>query len=265
MLDQEEKLFITNRKGERLCCVVRHHKEHRGVAVVLHGLAATKDQKMIVAAATAFADSDFTVLRFDATNSFGESDGSIEHATLTKHTEDLEDVLAWVQQQPWYSGDLLLAGHSMGGYSVARYAELHPEQVAVLFPISPVVSGELTLQSHEAYEPGYIARWKDTGWRSDMSVSSPGQIRRIPWSHMEDRLKHSLLTDVSALRMPTTIIVGSDDRVTTPEHMQLLLDAVPAQHKKLVIVPECAHVFRGDEQCSILAKTIRDTLTEVYR
>ncbi len=260
MLDTEQKIFIHNRAQERLCLVVRKHEAPRGVAVVLHGLGATKDQKMIVAAAQVYFEQGFTTLRFDTTNTFGESDGDIERATLTKHYEDLEDVLAWLLEQPWYSQPLTLVGHSMGGYAVARYAEIYPERVASILPISPVVSGELTLQAHIAHDPAFIETWRETGWREDSSVSTPGRVRRIPWSHMEDRLQHSLLPDAHKLTMPVTIIVGAEDTVTLTTHMQLLFDAIPGPHKQLTVIPGCGHVFRSDEHCAQLCAAITAAL-----
>lgn len=260
MLETEEKIFVHNRAQERVCVVVKKHEASRGTAVVLHGLGATKDQQMIVAAAQVFFEHGYTTLRFDATNTFGESDGDIEKATLTKHYEDLEDVLAWLQQQPWYVQPLTLVGHSMGGYAVARYAELYPERVAQILPISPVVSGALTLEAHIAHDPAYIEAWRTTGWQEDSSVSTPGRVRRIPWSHMEDRLQHSLLPDAHKLTMPVTIIVGAADTVTTAAHMQLLYDAIPTPAKQLVVIPECGHVFRSHEHCALLCAAILSAL-----
>lgn len=260
MLETEEKIFVHNRAQERVCVVVRKHEAPRGTAVVLHGLGATKDQKMIVAASHVLFEYGYTTLRFDATNTFGESDGDIEKATLTKHYEDLEDVLEWLQQQPWHVQLLTLVGHSMGGYAVARYAELYPERVAQVFPISPVVSGALTLEAHIAHDPAYIESWRTTGWREDSSVSSPGRVRRIPWSHMEDRLQHSLLPDAYKLTMPVTVIVGAADTVTTVAHMQIFLDALPGGKKQLIVIPDCGHVFRSDEHCALLVDALGSAL-----
>lgn len=257
MLGAGEKIFIENRAHERLCVVVHRHDAPRGTAVILHGLGATKDQKMIVVGAETLYTAGYTTVRFDATNTFGESDGDIEHATLTKHCEDLVDVLAWLKTESWCVLPLTLVGHSMGGYAVARYAEENPHDIERVIPISPVVSGALTLEAHSAHDPAYIQAWRETGWREDVSVSTPGRVRRIPWSHMEDRLRHSLLPDAQLLTMPVSIIVGAEDTVTTVPHMQLLYEAIPHAQKQLTVLPQCGHVFRSDEHCALL----RDALS----
>ena len=46
-----------------------------------------------------FLRNGFAVFSFDVINSFGESDGEYENARLGLHTEELEDVVLWVQKQ----------------------------------------------------------------------------------------------------------------------------------------------------------------------
>lgn len=242
--------------------VLHEHTAPKGCAIVQHGLGGTKDEKHIIAAAETFFKAGYTTVRFDATNSYGESDGTIEHATLTKHCEDLEDVITWVHTQAWSTDRLVLAGHSFGGYAVTRYAELYPQKVAAIFALSPVVSGALTLQAHELYEPGYIERWKESGWREDKSVSNPNRVRKLPWSHMEDRMKHDLIPHAEHLTMPVCIIVGDADRITCLEHMQLLFAALPGE-KVLHCIPDCAHVYRTDIQIQEMISAIQSFLARV--
>lgn len=259
MLAMDKKVYIKNRQSERIAVVVRIHDTARGCAVVQHGLAGSKDEKHIAAAARVFFDAVYTTVLFDATNTYGESDGTIEQSTMTKHYEDLEDVIAWMRTEPWCHGKLVLAGHSMGGYAVTRFAEIYPNDVAAVFPLSPVVSGALTLAAHELYEPGYIQHWKETGWREDRSISNPERVRRLPWSHMEDRLTHDLLPDALKLTMPVHIIVGDTDRISTVDHMRTLFDALPGV-KSLHIIPNCAHVYRTDAQIELMSEAIQREL-----
>jgi alpha-beta hydrolase superfamily lysophospholipase len=92
---------------------------------------------------SAFLKNGFQTFNFDTTNSFNESDGKYAQSRLGLHYEDFEDVVKWAQQQDWFVAPLALTGHSMGGYSAARYAEDYPKEVALTAPIAPVVSGVL--------------------------------------------------------------------------------------------------------------------------
>ena len=63
------------------------------------------------------------------------------------------DVIAWAKTQSWYKESFILAGHSLGGYAVAQYAENYPKEVKAVFPYAGVVSGELSYKTTEIFEP----------------------------------------------------------------------------------------------------------------
>lgn len=67
----------------------------QGLAFVMHGLGGFKEQPHLQVMAKAFLANGYTVVRFDTTNTFGESDGRYEDATTTNYYEDLEAVIAW--------------------------------------------------------------------------------------------------------------------------------------------------------------------------
>lgn len=86
-----EKIFIQNRKDQKISVIVEKAEDQKGLAFVMHGLGGFKEQPHIQTFADAFKEDGFTVVRFDTTNTFGESDGNYEDATVTNYYEDLED------------------------------------------------------------------------------------------------------------------------------------------------------------------------------
>src|SRR5260221_6400320 len=98
-----DKVFIKNRKGQKIAVIVEQpNGQTKGLAFVMHGLGGFKEQPHIQVMAEAFLDNGYRVVRFDATNSFGESEGKYEDATTTNYYEDLEDVINWSKKQSWY-------------------------------------------------------------------------------------------------------------------------------------------------------------------
>ena len=142
-----EKVTIKNRKNQNIVLILEKAKDKKGLAFVMHGLGGFKEQPHIETFAKAFSDASYTVVRFDTTNTYGESDGDYADATTTNYYEDLEDVISWAKTQPWYQEPFCLSGHSLGGISTALYAEKYPEKLKALAPISTVVSGELSLKT----------------------------------------------------------------------------------------------------------------------
>jgi len=250
-----EKVFIKNRKGQKIAVLIEQAEAQRGLAFVMHGLGGFKTQVHIQAIGEAFKEKGFTVVLFDTTNTYGESEGAYEDATTTNYYEDLEDVIEWAKTQDWYQRPFVISGHSLGGICSILYAERHPQDVLAIAPISPVISGKLSLEAHERDDPEYVSRWKETGWKEEESHSIPGLIKRLKWSHVEDRLKYDVLPDAKKLTMPVLLIVGEFDVSTPPDHVKMLYDVLPGQ-KKFHVIKGAPHNFKTPEELRELKETI---------
>ena len=225
----QEKVFIKNRHEKKIAVVVRQSSHQKGLVFVMHGLGGFKEQPHIQTFADTFIENAFTVVLFDTTHTFGESGGLYKDATTTNYYEDLEDIINWARTQSWFEKPFWLVGHSLGGISTALYAERHPEEVKALAPISTVVSGKLSAD----VKSGERDEWKRTGWLIRESESEPGRIKKLKWSHMEDRMKYDLLPEINKLIMPVLLVVGDQDKSTPPEHQKCFL--INCQGKKKFI------------------------------
>jgi pimeloyl-ACP methyl ester carboxylesterase len=196
------KQFIKNRKNQNISVIVEKAENQKGLVFVMHGLGGFKEQAHVETFSKAFRDNNHTVVRFDATNSFGESDGNYADATTTNYYEDLEDVIEWSKNQDFYQKPFVLCGHSLGGVSTTLYAQKYPDLVKALAPISTVVSGKLSL---ERYSQEELNEWEKTGWQT--KISSDGKrVKKIKYGHIVDRLKYNLLDDTDKLVMPVLMI-----------------------------------------------------------
>lgn len=252
-----KKLTLENRKGQKVVGVLELPEgDIRGTCVVQHGWGGNKERPTVQAMKNGFLESGFQTFTFDATNSFGESDGDYEQSSLTLHKEDLEDVVKWAQKQDWFIAPLALTGHSMGADAVVQYAEKYPEEVAHLVPVAPVVSGELSFKAYEKNLPGELEEWKEK--KVIEKAGKDGNVKRRHWWQMEERLNHDLLPEAHKVTMPTLFIVGSEDASCPPEHVQILLDALPKGDSQMQLVEGAPHSFYkpGEmEACTNLIKS----------
>lgn len=237
-----EKLFIKNRKEQNISVLVEKSREDAPLAFVMHGLGGNKEQPHIRLSAETFLENGFTVVRFDTVHTYGESGGNPEDETVTVDFADLEDVILWAKTQPWYKQPFFLAGHSLGGMCTALYAERFPEQVAGLAPISTVVSGALSMKT-EKYSSNLLHEWEKAGMRITQSESTPGLMKRLKWSHMEDRMRYNLLAEAKKLTMPVLLIVGEFDDSTSPAHQKTFFDVLPGP-KEMHVISGAPHTFR---------------------
>ncbi len=258
------KFSIKNRYGLEIVGDILKPENPIGLVFVLHGLGGYKNQPSIKEIANTFYENNYSVVNFDATNSFGESGGKYEDATFQKHYEDLCDVIDWVKKQDWYKEPFALAGHSMGGYAVVRYTEEFQEKVRFTISYCGSVSGQLSLKIREKFEPEKLREWRETGWTSRVSISKPGLLKRLPWSHMEERLNHDLLPKAGNISTPVLIIVGEKDDSCPPEIQEILLNAIPETTKKeLCVVEGAPHTFRNPEHLEILRNTIDNWIRKI--
>ncbi len=216
----DQKQFVHNRKNKKIVVIVEISPQRRGLAFVMHGLGGFKEQPHIKTFADAFREEGFTAVRFDTTNTLGsgESEGKYEDATTTNYYEDLEDVISWAGKQSWYQEPFWLCGHSLGAMAMILFAEKYPATVQGLAPISTVVSGKISFDSPKYRGNDILKRWRETGWRIEESKSQLGIVKKLKWSHMEDRLKYDVLLEAKKLKMPVLLIVGDQDDSTPPEH-----------------------------------------------
>lgn len=245
------KFFIKNRKGQKISIILEQAENAKGLVFVMHGLGGLKEQDHIATFTDAFKEKKYTAVRFDATNSFGESDGDYQDATATNYFEDLEDVIKWAKTQNWHQEPFVLVGHSLGAISTAIFSEKYPEKVKGLAPISLVVSGKLWKEVHDEEQ---MKKWKKDGiWNKGESFSKPGAMKILKWEFAEDIMKYDLLNDVKKLTMPVLLIVGEKDARTPVKHQQIFYDALNCK-KELHVMAGAGHVFIEKNQLDEIKK-----------
>ena len=244
---------IKNGHGFEIVGYVNLIEPIKNIAFIAHGLGGFKEQRHIQVFAKAFEESGISTILWDFTNSIGKSGGKMEDASITSYLGDLEEVLNLSKEQSWYREPFILCGHSLGGITTAIYAEKHPKKVKGLAPISTVVSGKLSWDSYTKKE---LDDWRKKGSRFELSKSKPWVIKKLKWSHMEDRLKYDILKNVRQLTMPVLLIVGSKDKSTPEDTQKLLYEALPTKHKELHIIKNAPHSFYNPFHLSEVKKII---------
>lgn len=253
------KSQVNNSNGLKIAVEVEGDLTSDKLVFITHGLSGSKDQPHIIGMREAFVNEGYTVVSFDTTYSFGESEGDPVNATATSYISDLEDVIAWAEQQEWYKEPFALAGHSLGGISSLVYASKHPNKVSTIFPMSTVVSGKLW---HEIQDPEYLKGWKEKGYYFKESQSMPGRSGNVGYGLAEDLLNYDALEFATDIKCPVLLLVGSEDEGTTPKMHQLLHDKLGGS-KELHIVEGMEHTPRNQQEIDEMKKVIKDWLNKL--
>lgn len=236
------KETISNRKGQKISVVVDLVKNSIGLVFVMHGLSGYKEQPHIATIAKTFVNSRYTAIRFDTTNSYGESDGKYEDATTTNYYEDLEDVIKWAGEQEWYEEPFILAGHSLGSMCIMLYAEKYPKKIKALAPISCAINDNLKEKLH--FDESLRA-WRENGVKE--TISHSGKNKRLKWGFMEDAVKYDPLLKAGVLTMPVLLVVGSKDTSTPLEYQKRIKEKVRGK-VELHVIEGAEHTFRREKE-----------------
>jgi pimeloyl-ACP methyl ester carboxylesterase len=248
-----ETYWIINRRGERVF-VVRNHagQADRPLAVLAHGLSDVHDSAPMRALLDGFMLAGCDVLRWDATQSWGRSGGTIDRATLTAAYEDMTDVLAWADQQPWFRRPYVLAGHSLGGAAALRYAAAHTAAVHRLVLCAPVVSGRLLARR---LHPVTRTLW----WMAGRLPEPGHRGKYYRYQLLHDGLRYDGRKLAARLRVPTTIIAGAQDRLIPLARVEELAAAFPTP-AELISIDQADHSFT--HHLAELAQAARRAVTK---
>lgn len=236
--DPARELFpvIRNRHGLKLFVKLIEPAETRGNVYVSHGLSDAHDTAHMRALTTAFVRAGYRVVLWDASHSWGRSEGNSERASFYHHFEDLEDVVVWSESQDWYQKRFMLAGHSLGGMAAGTYAASHAAQVLGLVLVAPVVSGPALRRRI----PLPLRIW----WRWRGVVRTPGRGRTsYAWELMRSGWSYNLLAVAHRLTMPVLIVAAGRDMLIPPRLMRRLYRALASGHKQLEVVRGARHGF----------------------
>ena len=248
------KQFIKNRKNQDIAVLVEKVNNPLGLVFITHGMGDSKDSDHVKTFSKCFLDNNYNVIRFDATNTFGESDGKFEDANISTYFEDLEDVLSWAKSQNFYQEPFVLCGHSLGAMASVFYAEHNPNLVKAIVSVSAVVNADLSKKNYSLEE---LNNWEKTG---EIVEDWDGFEAKFKWLYMQAKEKFDLLKMADKLVMPTLLMVGELDDDTRPEYQQVLFEKIPGK-KELYIIKKAPHTFREkehlDEVYDIMNKWIK--------
>ncbi|MFT7615236.1 MAG: fermentation-respiration switch protein FrsA (DUF1100 family) [Candidatus Woesearchaeota archaeon] len=87
-------------------------------------------------------------------------------------------------------------------------------------------------------------------------------IKKLPWSHVVDKLPYDLLPRADKLTMPVLIIVGEEDTSCPVADQEALYDVLP-ESKKLLVLEGLPHTYKKKEDIAKVKKVIFDWLGEV--
>ncbi len=261
-----QKLNLKNRRGQNIVGILtKPENKIIGTAVLQHGYGGSVNEKHILVMQKAFLINGFQVFNFDSPNSFGESDGEYKNARLGLHANDFDDVTNWVLEQEWFTGKLLVSGHSMGGFASARYALRNSNVVDFAIPFAPVVSGKYWFDSNMKYKNDEMKEWKEKGVLIKESYSTPGRLKESPYDIIIESLNHNLLKENLVFENNILLIACEKDTSCSLESVEYLFNKINSKNKIFKIISGSNHVPRNEDELNELKNIVEVWLSELVK
>jgi pimeloyl-ACP methyl ester carboxylesterase len=247
--------------GARLAVVVDGPDDAPVTVVLVHGWTLTHRSWDRVVETLRHEHPDVRVLRADQRD-HGSSTAPRQLATIGRLADDLAAVVDVHAPR----GELVLAGHSMGGMTVIALAGRRPDLLRCVRGVllAGASAGDLSGAMPVAMAmrmlallpnslpvprvPAFAARWLGYGPGTGSAVVTRGRhgIRptgaRAVGSWFGALMSHDEKDALRALAdVPVTVLVGGYDRMTPPRHSASIAAALP--HSELVLVSDAGHML----------------------
>lgn len=251
-----QEVWIRNSQGESIYLQISgyEHNASKKLAIIQHGLASNMEHPAVQVAKKAFLDRGYVVITFDSRYSLGKSSGEVINVRLSTFENDLQTVLNWVRKQEFYHEPFSLAGHSLGGASVIRYAADNSSLIDSVIAITPVVSGKKWEESCMANMPDFCKKWKEKGIYDY-------QAEIIPYAVVEDAKTYDAFQEAANIKAKVLLIATEDDNIIAPQDIKTFYRHLGIP-KTLGEVSEGGHNFTTEQSRRELYDVIEKFLSE---
>ncbi|MCG5539582.1 MULTISPECIES: CocE/NonD family hydrolase [unclassified Halorhodospira] len=168
----------------------------------------------------------------------GDSEGVLTDEYLLQEQEDAEDILRWLAEQPWCTGDVGMMGISWGGFNALQVAARRPPQLKAVIAVAATddryaddvhYKGGCLLNDNLSWasvmfafnsmppDPKIVGdRWREM-WMQRLEDSGLWVKRWMSHPQRDDYWRHgSVCEDYSAIQVPVMIVSGWADGYPNP-------------------------------------------------
>jgi len=234
--------FITyqNRRGKSIAGIYDHLRQvgsDEPLVIIPPGYGETKRDSLTLA--YYLAQNGFRVLRYDATDHLGESEGDIFYTTLPKMKEDLVATLDFAESR-FQARQCAVIASSLAK-RVAIRAALEDPRICLLVSLVGIVDIQATLKA--VYYRDIIGAFLEgRGW--DVADILGFEVsREFPETAIREGY-HDLSTtveEVRKLKIPIIFLVAEKDAWVKLEDVRVVFEAVAHEGRELHVIPDTMH------------------------
>lgn len=219
------------------------------LVIICHGFSGNCQSPFMNDLAESIVSQGMAALRFDF-NGHGKSDGEFRNMTVLNEIDDLKDVIAWAQKQPWVK-DISLVGHSQGGVVVSMVSgELGDKVIKaeVLLAAAAVLRDDALRGNTMGaiYDP-----WNFKGDYIELPHSPEAGALLLGKNYVETAIRLPIYETAANYNGPALIVQGTHDQIVPYTYAELYNEKIRGSELKLI--PDENHIFSNTrKETSIL-------------
>ncbi len=229
-----ENATFKNRHGEELDTSYHPSSRKDRLIILGHGVTGDKDRPLVVAVAEGLASKGWPCLRISFAGN-GNSEGDFRAATISKESEDLQDIMDQLPKNL----RLAYAGHSMGGAVGVLTAARDPRIEVVIN-----LAGMIRTKAFCEREFGMVTPDEGDMWDEKGCPLSRAYVEDL--HGIQD-----LFEQIGGLAQPLLLIHGTADDVVLPDD-SIDAHAKAREPKKLVLIEGAKHSFDDSSYAQVL-------------
>lgn len=247
-----ELVTYDNEKGQRIVGYYDHLKDAAAgdpFVVIPPGYGETKRDALSVA--YYLAKNGFNVIRYDATDHVGESDGEIVNATLGRFKRDLIATLDYLERT--FGTRRVGVVASSLAKRVAIKAAAEDKRIALLIGLMGVVDLRETLRA--VYKEDMVAsclagkRW---GVTDVLGFEVSGRFLETAIAERYHDLE-TTKEDMLKLDVPVVFLVAENDAWVRLDDVRVVLESTHRQLNEMVVIPETLHRLEENPKAAKVA------------
>ncbi len=214
------------------------------LVIICHGFSGNCQRPFLNDLSRSIVSQGMATLRFDF-NGHGRSDGEFKNMTVLNEIDDLKDVIAWAQKQPWVK-DISLVGHSQGGVVVSMVSgELGDKVIKaeVLLAAAAVLRDD-ALRGNTmgaTYNP-----WNFKGDYIELPHSPEAGALLLGKNYVETALRLPIYETAANYNGPAMIVQGTHDRIVPYTYAERYNEKIA--NSVLKLIPDENHVFSNTQK-----------------
>ncbi|MBU2228959.1 alpha/beta hydrolase [Patescibacteria group bacterium] len=242
----QKKFSIKNRRGLTIRGIIDWKGKSYGPLIILcHGLFGFVEKPNIKKVAKALVKTGYAVVRFDATNNVGKSQGRFEKFTVGGYIQDTKQVISYALKK------LRTKEYSVVGFSIgampAYVIAANDKRMKHM-----VLQGPTYDLKYELERENNFLKLKEKGWAFKYSVGLKKNIK-VGYELYREGIKYKVDPYLKKVGCPTLVVYGSKEHPGTQKNFRELYRQLKTK-KKRIILPNAPHTLVSNKNVGMFTE-----------